>query len=179
LQLTCSLSADDWPPENLKGAWRVTYASSDGEEVEQAKDNIIVFHNNQMIFAYDRNYGPPNSELGAIGYKFHAMTITDLKSYGLARVQRGELKFMLERSEEEGREIVVVRIEDYRNNRVHEIVQYKAERMDTLKAHDRIRWLLGSPKYEAGDARTYSVEALEDWLRANSTGEPSHEPKSP
>lgn len=178
--LTLPLRADEWPPEELKGAWRVTYASSDGEESEQSKGNILVFHDNRMIFAFDRNYGPPNPELGAIGYKFYSVKTSGSKSYGLARVQRGELKFMLEHNEEDGRETVVVRIEDYPQNRVVEIVQHRAERMDVKMAIDRIRWILGSPKYKVGgDARTEAVDALQDWLQHNEIGEPSDEPQTP
>ncbi len=178
--VTGSLCAEEWPHKKLNGAWLVTYASSDGEEVEQAKGNMLVFHNNQMIFAFDRNYGPPNPELGAIGFKFHGMTTTHSKSYGLTRVPRGGLKFMLEHNERDGNDSIAVRIEDYPQNRVVEIVQYKAQRMDIEEAVRRIRWLLGSPKYEDGaDARTDAVDALEDWLHANEIGEPSDEPQSP
>lgn len=160
-----ALRAVDWPPQELRGAWVVTYASSDGEEEKRSKGNILVFHNDQMVFAFDRNYGPPSPELGAIGYEFYAIKTSKSKSFGLARVQSGKLKFMLEHNQEAGRETIAVKIEDYANDRVKEIVQFKAERMDTMKARDRIRWLLGSPKYETEDARTHSVDALEDWLK--------------
>ena len=178
LSTPLALRADDWPPQELRGAWLVTYASSDGEEEERSKGNILVFHNDQMVFAFDRNYGPPSSELGAIGYEFYAIKTSNSKSFGLARVQRGKLKFMLEHNREAGRETITVKIEDYANNRVKEIVQFRAERMDTMKARDRIRWLLGSPKYETDDARTHSVETLEAWLKTE-VGEPSVERKLP
>ncbi len=174
-----SLRAENWQPENLKGAWLITYCSSDGEEAKQAKNNILIFHENQMVFAFDRNYGPPNAELGATGYELYSTRTYDSKSYGLARVQRGVLKFALEHNEEKGRETITVIIEDRPNNRIREIVHFKAERMETGKAHARIRWLLGSPKFESVDARTDSVEAAEAWLQANGIAESIHEPKSP
>ena len=60
-EITGLLRAEEWPHKQLTGAWVVTYASSDGEEVEQAKGNILVFHDNRMIFAFDRNYCPPKA----------------------------------------------------------------------------------------------------------------------
>ncbi len=159
--------ADKWPPVELKGAWLVTYASSDGDEVEQAKDNIVVFHDSRMVFVFDRNYR----------VTFDPIKSDGSKSYGLTHVQRGELKFMLERTVVDNLEEVDVRLLDYPNNRVREHVRYKLVRMELDKAMKRIRWVLGSPKYEEGkDTRPIVVETLEDWLKTVQVGEQSHEP---
>lgn len=174
LILIKSLSRADeqWPPDSLAGAWIVTEATSDGEHVEEAKGNLLVFHVNRMIYAVDRNYRPPNPEVCAIGYKFYAIKTSASQSLGLVRVQRGKLKFMLKHEEKNSNEFISITIEDYSENRVREVVRFNAERADTTQASNRIAELLESPKLKVGNTGTGFVDTLTDWLKSVKDGEP-------
>jgi hypothetical protein len=171
------LLADEvWPPSALVGAWRVTSSSVNGKPVDEAKDNMVIFHGKRMVFATDRNYAPPNPEVCAIGYDFYAIDTSGQHTVGLVRVQRGKLKFMLDCTDSDGSEAIEVRIEDYSDNRLTEVVKLSAVRMDGSEASKRIKAMLHNPKLKASaDFR----ETLASWLKSQESGGPGNETKSP
>ena len=167
-----------WPPDFLRGAWSITESSCDGELVDEAVGNLLVFHDNQMLFAFDRKYMPPNPEVGAIGYKFYGIKTQGSTCLGLVRVQRGKLKFMLEHKEAKGKELISIQIEDYAGNRVREVVKFTAERVNTESARKRIRRLLDSPKLKVFPVTQGFIDTLRDWASSESDAERGPQQKS-